>query len=67
MCIHLLFEKKTLPGEMHWMPSSPGSWFNLPRDRGVAYAAQESWVQNDTIKVRRLCEVDPSLEPKYNC
>ncbi|KAH0835495.1 hypothetical protein J3R83DRAFT_9163 [Lanmaoa asiatica] len=39
-----------LLGEMHWMPSGPGSWFNLPRDGGVAYAAQESWVQNDTIK-----------------
>ncbi|KAF9233710.1 hypothetical protein BU15DRAFT_90237 [Melanogaster broomeanus] len=39
-----------LLGEMHWMPSSPRSWFNLPRKGGVAYAAQESWVQNETIK-----------------
>ncbi|KIJ62401.1 hypothetical protein HYDPIDRAFT_94464 [Hydnomerulius pinastri MD-312] len=39
-----------LLGEMHWMPSGPGSWFNLPRKGGVAYAAQESWVQSETIK-----------------
>ncbi|KAF8953252.1 multidrug resistance-associated ABC transporter [Flammula alnicola] len=39
-----------LLGEMHFIPSSPDSWFNLPRDRGVAYAAQESWVQNNTIR-----------------
>ncbi|KAJ7148752.1 P-loop containing nucleoside triphosphate hydrolase protein [Mycena crocata] len=39
-----------LLGEMHMVPSSLSSWFNLPRDRGVSYAAQESWVTNDTIK-----------------
>ncbi|KAG6866018.1 hypothetical protein C0991_009426 [Blastosporella zonata] len=39
-----------LLGEMHFTPSHPHSWFNLPRDQGVAYAAQESWVQNETIK-----------------
>jgi len=39
-----------LLGEMHFMPSTVDSWFNLPRGGGVAYAAQESWVQNDTIK-----------------
>ncbi|KAF7324455.1 ATP-binding cassette transporter abc4 [Mycena sanguinolenta] len=39
-----------LLGEMHFLPSSRDSWFNLPRDSGVAYAAQQSWVQNDTIK-----------------
>ncbi|KAJ7119016.1 P-loop containing nucleoside triphosphate hydrolase protein [Mycena epipterygia] len=39
-----------LLGEMHFIPSSRDSWFNLPRDAGVAYAAQQSWVQNDTIK-----------------
>ena len=38
-------------GEMHFVPSGPGSWFNLPREGGVAYAAQESWVQNETIRV----------------
>ncbi|THU91650.1 ATP-binding cassette transporter [Dendrothele bispora CBS 962.96] len=39
-----------LLGEMHYTPLSSDSWFNLPRSGGVAYAAQESWVQNDTIK-----------------
>ena len=37
-------------GEMHFNRTSPDSWFNLPRDEGVAYAAQESWVQNATIR-----------------
>ena len=40
-----------LLGEMHFIPSGPHSCFNLPRRNGVAYAAQESWVQNETIKV----------------
>ena len=39
-----------LLGEMHFVPTNPDSWFNLPRQGGVAYAAQESWVQNETIK-----------------
>ncbi|TCD68834.1 hypothetical protein EIP91_009701 [Steccherinum ochraceum] len=39
-----------LLGEMHYIPSGPTSYFNLPRDGGVAYASQESWVQNETIK-----------------
>ncbi|KAJ7750388.1 hypothetical protein DFH07DRAFT_1062096 [Mycena maculata] len=38
-----------LLGEMHLVPSS-NSWFNLPRSAGVAYAAQEAWVQNETIR-----------------
>lgn len=40
--------------EMHYIPLSQDSWVNLPRKSGVAYAAQESWIQNDTIKVRIL-------------
>ncbi|KAJ7096031.1 P-loop containing nucleoside triphosphate hydrolase protein [Mycena crocata] len=39
-----------LLGEMHFIPSEPTSWFNLPRANGISYAAQESWVQNETIK-----------------
>jgi ABC-type multidrug transport system fused ATPase/permease subunit len=35
---------------MHFIPTTPDSWFNLPRKNGVAYAAQESWVQNATIR-----------------
>jgi hypothetical protein len=37
-------------GEMHFIPSTADAWFNLPRKGGVAYAAQESWVQNETIR-----------------
>ncbi|ESK84755.1 hypothetical protein Moror_568 [Moniliophthora roreri MCA 2997] len=39
-----------LLSEMHFIPTSLDSWYNLPRAGGVAYAAQESWVQNATIK-----------------
>ncbi|KAK0192566.1 hypothetical protein F5146DRAFT_1040501 [Armillaria mellea] len=39
-----------LLGEMHFLPTNLASWFNLPRKGGVAYAAQESWVLNTTIK-----------------
>jgi ABC-type hemin transport system ATPase subunit len=40
-----------LLGEMHYIPNGPNSWFNLPRQNGVAYAAQESWILNETVKV----------------
>ncbi len=43
-----------LLGEMHYIPQGPDSFVNLPRGGGVAYAAQESWVQSDTIKVCSL-------------
>ena len=36
--------------EMHYVPLGLDSWVNLPKTGGVAYAAQESWVLNDTIK-----------------
>ncbi|KAJ7693691.1 P-loop containing nucleoside triphosphate hydrolase protein, partial [Mycena rosella] len=39
-----------LLGEMHFVPSGPSSWYNLPRANGISYATQESWVQNETIK-----------------
>ncbi|KAJ3991391.1 hypothetical protein F5050DRAFT_1548971, partial [Lentinula boryana] len=39
-----------LLGEMSFICSGPDSCFYPPRDGGVAYAAQESWVQNETIK-----------------
>lgn len=41
-----------LLGEMHAAPRGPGAFVGLPRAGGVAYAAQESWVQNETIRVR---------------
>ncbi|KAJ7270896.1 hypothetical protein C8J57DRAFT_1602969, partial [Mycena rebaudengoi] len=37
-----------------FVPSTPSSWYSPPRARGVAYAAQESWVLNETIKVNFL-------------
>ncbi|KAL0579441.1 hypothetical protein V5O48_002547 [Marasmius crinis-equi] len=40
-----------LLSEMCFVPRGPDSWYNLPRDKGIAYAAQESWVQNETIRV----------------
>ncbi|VDB97890.1 unnamed protein product [Peniophora sp. CBMAI 1063] len=39
-----------LLGEMHFIPLVGGAWMNLPRTRGIAYAAQESWVRNETIR-----------------
>ncbi|KZV74802.1 P-loop containing nucleoside triphosphate hydrolase protein [Peniophora sp. CONT] len=39
-----------LLGEMYYSHERSGSWYNLPRESGVAYAAQESWVLNETIK-----------------
>lgn len=50
-----------LLGEMHYIPLAPDSWANLPRHGGVAYAAQESWVQNETIKVLQRYPHCPSL------
>jgi hypothetical protein len=55
-CVWFMFAN-TIPvidfqciGEMHFIPSTADAWFNLPRKGGVAYAAQESWVQNETIR-----------------
>jgi ABC-type branched-subunit amino acid transport system ATPase component len=39
-----------LLGEMHYVPTGPGSWVNISRDGGLAYCAQESWVQSLTIR-----------------
>jgi hypothetical protein len=43
-----------LLGELHYIPSGPGAWVNLPRSGGVSYAAQESWIQNETIRVSNI-------------
>ncbi|KAJ7657296.1 hypothetical protein DFH06DRAFT_1269382 [Mycena polygramma] len=53
-----------LLGEMHWIPSSPDSWYNLPRESGVAYAAQESWVLNETIRSNIVFDT-PFDEERY--
>ncbi|KZO93694.1 ATP-binding cassette transporter [Calocera viscosa TUFC12733] len=53
-----------LLGEMHFQPSGPDAWFSLPRHNGVAYAAQESWLQNETIKENILFG-EPFDEERY--
>ena len=54
-----------LLGEMHYIPSGPDSFVSLPRAGGVAYAAQESWVQNETIRDNILFGA-PYDEERYN-
>ncbi|KAF8256886.1 ABC transporter type 1, transmembrane domain-containing protein [Lactarius quietus] len=54
-----------LLGEMHFVPTSPDSWYHLPRAGGVSYAAQESWVQNETIRDNILFGA-PYDEERYN-
>jgi ABC-type uncharacterized transport system fused permease/ATPase subunit len=44
-----------LLGEMHFIPMTPDGWYHLPRSGGVSYAAQESWIQNETIRVSLTC------------
>ncbi|KAI0258843.1 P-loop containing nucleoside triphosphate hydrolase protein [Gloeopeniophorella convolvens] len=43
-----------LLSEMHFIPTQPDAWFHLPRTNGVSYAAQESWIQNETIRTNIL-------------
>lgn len=47
--------KSIFLGEMYSQPSneSDSPPYQLPRDTGIAYAAQESWVFNATIRVSR--------------
>lgn len=52
-----------LLGEMHYVPSGPGSYSQLPRSGGIAYAAQESWVQNETIRVSATCRILVVCDP----
>ena len=54
-----------LLGELHYVPNGPDSYVSLPRAGGVAYAAQESWVQNETIKDNILFGA-PFDEERYN-
>ncbi|KAJ7082396.1 P-loop containing nucleoside triphosphate hydrolase protein [Mycena belliarum] len=54
-CINLIVGPT---GEMHFIPSAPGSTYNLPRGGGVAYAAQESWILNQTIRENILFRSD---------
>ena len=40
-----------LLGEMYYTPNNLDAWYNLPQDGGISYAAQESWVLNETVRV----------------
>lgn len=53
-----------MAGEMHFLPPSTESWYSLSRSGGVAYAAQESWIQNETIKSNILFGL-PYDEERY--
>jgi ABC-type multidrug transport system fused ATPase/permease subunit len=53
-----------LLGELHYIPAGPDSWCDLPRTGGVAYAAQESWVQNETIR-NNILFGSPYNEQRY--
>ncbi|KAL0950639.1 hypothetical protein HGRIS_007427 [Hohenbuehelia grisea] len=53
-----------LLGEMHFVPAGMESWYHLPRAGGLAYAAQESWVQNETIRDNILFSA-PFDEERY--
>jgi ABC-type multidrug transport system fused ATPase/permease subunit len=41
---------KALTGELHFEPKDDSSFFHLPREGGVSFAAQESWCMSDSIK-----------------
>ncbi|KAH8108752.1 P-loop containing nucleoside triphosphate hydrolase protein [Phellopilus nigrolimitatus] len=53
-----------LLGEMYYKPHGVGSWYNLPREAGIAYAPQESRVLNETIKENILFG-EPYKEERY--
>lgn len=40
---------RQLLGEMHYEKTADSS-FSLPRTGGVAYADQQSWLQNETLR-----------------
>ncbi|KAG8914833.1 hypothetical protein FRC00_010528 [Tulasnella sp. 408] len=54
-----------LLGEMHFQPEVLDSYYNLPRKGGVAYAAQEAWIQNATVKENILFG-SPYDEERYH-
>ncbi|THG98467.1 hypothetical protein EW026_g3729 [Hermanssonia centrifuga] len=53
-----------LLGEMHYVPMGPNSMVSLPREGGVAYHAQESWVLNETIR-NNILFGSPYIEERY--
>jgi ABC-type multidrug transport system fused ATPase/permease subunit len=54
-----------LLGEMRYVPTRPEAWVNLPRGGGVAYCAQESWVQSLSIRDNILFGL-PYNEVRYS-
>ncbi|WVQ93407.1 hypothetical protein IAU59_000477 [Kwoniella sp. CBS 9459] len=54
---------KALVGELHF-EQKQGSFFHLPREGGVSYAAQESWCMSDSIKDNILFG-EPYEEDRY--
>lgn len=55
---------KALSGELHFEPKDETSFFHLPREGGVAYAAQESWVLSETVK-ENIIFGNPYDEARY--
>jgi ABC-type Mn2+/Zn2+ transport system ATPase subunit len=48
---------QALLGEMHYIPSGPGSWVNIPKHGGVAYCAQETWIQVSYLAIGLVTRV----------
>ena len=71
-----LIYRQALIGELHFH-AGPDSFFHLPREGGVSYAAQESWLMSETLQnnilfgeafeadryrqVLRACALEPDL------
>jgi hypothetical protein len=52
---------------MHNASKDADSWISLPRAGGVAFAVQETWIENATIKVRSsLCMLDVTQPSQDN-
>ncbi|KAG6908669.1 hypothetical protein DXG01_003683 [Tephrocybe rancida] len=55
-----------LLGELHYQPNGEHSWYNLPRESCVAYAAQESWVQSATIRNSQITQDNIVFGSEYD-
>lgn len=61
-CTHTF--SKFIIGEMHCKMLGPNSLVSLPRDGGIAFHAQESWVLNETIQVSSTSSLHFDFELK---